>query len=685
VALLGALAFSLLLRRFGPSRLTPLSFLASGLLLVLEWTLLDSHPGRVAILFYLHFAGLGSSLVSLFWSLVNEAYDPRRAKREVARIGSAAAAGGVLGALLAERLAAWSLDSLGFVALATIHLGCAFASWRMRVPNSSAGRVAGESWLKGLRAARSHSLIRGVVLLVVVNALAAGLIDYAFKAQAAARFTGPELLRFFAFFYLAIGIATLLVQGLLARYLLERGGLQGALSQLPLGVLAGSFGALLIPGLLFPGLTRGWEMIVRSSFYRSAYELLYTPVSPDLKRSSKAVIDVGAERFGDAVAGLLLQGFLIVAPGLALQGSLWLAGLAAAAGLLIVRQVGRGYVRALEESLKERVLELNLMTLNEETARATLWRTATLQGGTTQLTQLQDLTRQFPPTKAQAKSIVNGTTPDVVPQDPVLRLKRDLKSGDPGRVRPALKTRACASVELLPQLFALLAWEEAVRWVTPVLQRLVPRATGAMLDRLLDPEEDLMVRRRIPSILASHPSGLGAHGLFQGLEDDRFEIRFHCVQSLLRMTPKLDWTAPPGQIFKLAHQELKVEPRQWRNRRLPEREMRRAPLLRGLKRPPSDPSLLHLFSLFCLIYPEDAMRLSFQAFATRDDRLRGTAMEYLESLFPADLAAAMLSLLDMKGMTISEKGQGQALEDLMKSQELIVATLLDQGDKPPDS
>ena len=547
VALLGALAFSLLLRRFGPSRLTPLSFLASGFLLILEWNLLDSYPTRVAILFYLHFAGIGSALVSLFWSLVNEAYDPHRAKREVARIGSAAAAGGVLGALLAERLAAWSLDSLGFVALATIHLGCALASWRMRVQDGAPNRVAGESWLKGLRAARTHALIRGVVLLVVVNALAAGLIDFAFKAQAAARFTGPELLRFFAFFYLAIGIVTLLVQGLLARHLLERGGLQGALSQLPLGVLAGSFGALLIPGMVFPVLARGWEMIVRSSFYRSAYELLYTPVSPDLKRSSKAVIDVGAERLGDAAAGLLLQGFLLVAPGLALQGSLWLAALAAAVGLLIVRQVGRGYVRALEESLKERVLELNLMSINEETARATLWRTATLLGATTQLTQLQDLTKQFPATRASAKNIGNGMAPDRVPQDPVERLKRELKSGDPARVRPALKIPACGSVELLPQLIALLAWGAAVRWVTPVLQRLVPRATGAMLDRLLDPKEDLMVRRRIPSILAGHPSRLGAHGLFQALEADRFEVRFHSGQALLRMTSKL----VPKQAYQL--------------------------------------------------------------------------------------------------------------------------------------
>ena len=77
------------------------------------------------------------------------------------------------------------------------------------------------------------------------------------------------------------------------------------------------------------------------------------------------------------------------------------------------------------------------------------------------------------------------------------------------------------------------------------------------------------------------------------------------------------------------------------------------------------------------------MRLSFQAFATHDDRLRGTAMEYLESLLPAELASAMLSFLNMKGAPAGQKGQDQALENLMKSQELIVAKLSDLDRDPP--
>ena len=342
---------------------------------------------------------------------------------------------------------------------------------------------------------------------------------------------------------------------------------------------------------------------------------------------------MGAERLGDAAAGLLLQALLFVAPGLALQGSIWLAGLAAAGGLLIVRQVGKGYIRALEESLKERALELNLMSLNEETARATLLRTASLHGMTTQFNQQQGFPTQSSRPGSPAEGM-GGFAPDAVAQDPVMSLKWELRSGDPARVRRALRTPACVSAELVPQLVALLAWEEAIGWVTPVLQKLAPRVTGALLDHLLDPGEDFMVRRRIPSILASHPSRLGAQGLVLGLEDRRFEIRFQCVQSLLRMTAKLDWAIPPEQVFKFARSELKVDSRLWSSRRLPKREMRSAPLLRGLKSPPSDPSLLHLFSLFCLIFPEDAMRLSFQAFATHDDRLRGTAMEYHAAASP---------------------------------------------------
>ena len=54
-----------------------------------------------AVVLYLHVATFGGALVSGFWSLVNERFDPYTARQVVGRIGTGAAAGGLVGGLLA--------------------------------------------------------------------------------------------------------------------------------------------------------------------------------------------------------------------------------------------------------------------------------------------------------------------------------------------------------------------------------------------------------------------------------------------------------------------------------------------------------------------------------------------------------------------------------------------------------
>ena len=46
-------------------------------------------------------------------------------------------------------------------------------------------------------------------------------------------------------------------------------------------------------------LARGAEVVLRSSVFRGAYELLFTPVAPLEKRATKLLLDVGAARVGD--------------------------------------------------------------------------------------------------------------------------------------------------------------------------------------------------------------------------------------------------------------------------------------------------------------------------------------------------------------------------------------------------
>jgi hypothetical protein len=60
-----------------PARFVPIAFTVSAVLQVGEWWLLPRAPRPAAVIIYLHIAVLGSVLISAFWSLVSELFDPR--------------------------------------------------------------------------------------------------------------------------------------------------------------------------------------------------------------------------------------------------------------------------------------------------------------------------------------------------------------------------------------------------------------------------------------------------------------------------------------------------------------------------------------------------------------------------------------------------------------------------------
>ena len=97
-----------MLRNVAPRRFAPWALVASGVLQVLECWLLGIDPELASVLIYLHMAGVGAVLLSTFWSMLNEEFDPREAKRRFGQIAAGGTIGGLLGGLAAERTVAWS-------------------------------------------------------------------------------------------------------------------------------------------------------------------------------------------------------------------------------------------------------------------------------------------------------------------------------------------------------------------------------------------------------------------------------------------------------------------------------------------------------------------------------------------------------------------------------------------------
>src|SRR5215510_12624531 len=92
-------------RRITPAVLVPAFSLVSGVLFLVEWFFKTRQPLATAVAVYLHISVVVPILASGFWLIASERFDPRAAKRLFGRIAAAGTLGGLLGALIAERLA----------------------------------------------------------------------------------------------------------------------------------------------------------------------------------------------------------------------------------------------------------------------------------------------------------------------------------------------------------------------------------------------------------------------------------------------------------------------------------------------------------------------------------------------------------------------------------------------------
>jgi len=106
VSLGSALLMARLLGRFHPDRVVPAVFAVSASLFVAEWFLARAAPELAPIVLYLHVGALGAVLISGFWSVLNERFDPYTGKTVLGHTAAFAALGGVLGGLSAERIGA---------------------------------------------------------------------------------------------------------------------------------------------------------------------------------------------------------------------------------------------------------------------------------------------------------------------------------------------------------------------------------------------------------------------------------------------------------------------------------------------------------------------------------------------------------------------------------------------------
>jgi ATP:ADP antiporter, AAA family len=658
IAVLLGLWFARVLSRKGPLRLVPTAFAVGSLLHVLEFALLqgagDALRGAVITVVYVHLVGFGAILLSGFWSVANEVFDPREAKREFGRLTGAGTAGGILGGLLAERGAAlFGVEPL-LLLLGLLHLGAylALRSEASKHSDRPDSREESDPWAAARDAFRHAPFLVNLCGFILLGTVTATLLDYLFKSGAAAAYgKGPQLTRYFALFYTGSQVLTFLTQNFLTPPALQRFGLGRTIRWHSTAVAFGAAASLSMPQLAMIPIARALELILRGSFLRSSYELFFTPVPPREKRAIKMCIDVSCDRMGDAVGAGVLQLLLLFGPQRAVMPILIVTASLAAVSFWIAKRMDAAYSNVLEHGLLSRAVVLNGSDVQDSTTLAALLHSTTI------LTKHRTPTQPVPVLQAGM-------------QDPLLIRLADLRSGASARIRSALAPDQPFEAAVVPFAIRLLAWKESLEWARAFLLRHAHRIIGQLVDALLDPEQDFAVRRRIPHILAYTSSQRAVEGLTRALADPRFEIRFNvsrALEFLHRMTPGLQFDREA--LIAAVDRELSNSRSIWEGRTLlDQREPGEDWYLDGVLRDRANKSLEHVFSLLAIQLPLEPLRVAFRALHSDDRILRGLALEFLESHLTPSQVSLLRQLVEPVGAAAPPRPAPQVLNELVASE-----------------
>ena len=680
----GAAGFSVLLsllngrlmHRLAPRFVVPWALGLSGALQLVERWILGVRPGVASVLIYLHMVGLGAALLSTFWSMLNEEFDPREAKRMFGRIAAGGTVGGLLGGIAAERIVTWYGAPALMLMLAALHLGCG-AFLAVLIKRGTTGPAeTGPADAREAPAPLPHRspLLRTLGTIVLLGSIGAALLDYTFKVYATETVgRGSNLVRFFALFYTAVALLSFVLQSAGAKVFLEKFGLGKTILTLPATLAGGSFLTLVAPGAVMAGLARGVEAAVRGSLFRAGYETCYTPVAPAEKRLAKTVIDVGSERGGDALGAAIVYLCIRLAGHSALPWVLSIAAMVGICSVMLCRALDAVYLKTLAKSLEARAVQLDPESDMDLTTKSLVMRVPALGGAGNRVWMAPAL----PDDEGE---------PGLFNQDPILSRLSALRSTEVWQVHAALTSCDLSDPLVATQVCLLLGREEHALLAQAALVPSAGKILGLLTDLMLDASLDVGMRRRLPRIIAAAPGQRAADALVLGLEDPRFRVRLQCARSLVKVAARDPRPAIQAKtVLAAVDRELAIGSVLWESHRQQQSDHGEfgEESLDELLRDKAHGSLEYVFTLLSLIHDRTALMAAFRSLHVEDRHLRGTALEYLEGILAPKTRELLWEILQERPSRSAGKGKVEIMQELLNSSETVVLHL--RRNRTPDA
>ena len=325
--------------------------------------LVESGAAWVAVALYVFGLVFGILVISQFWTIANDIYDSRQARRLFGFIGGGASLGGAMGAGITGFFQAEiGENNLLLVSAAVLGLCGVIVSVILRrqpvtANLAAAGEERGVGGGEAFRLLRESRHLQLIALIIGIATLSAAVGEQQLYLMAGTTVSG-SISAFLGKVGFYLSLASFVVQVGLTNVIHRSLGLAVALLILPFGLGATAVIILTTGAIWAPAAGRVIDGSIRYSLDKTTREVLFLPLSSDLKRRAKPFVDVTVDRLGKAMGALLL---LVVNPpwkpsipwpSLSYI-SLGLVGLWVVAAIVARRE----YLRAFRRSLDTRDIE----------------------------------------------------------------------------------------------------------------------------------------------------------------------------------------------------------------------------------------------------------------------------------------------------------------------------------------
>jgi AAA family ATP:ADP antiporter len=347
-------------------------------MLLLFWVLF-TFIGKdwVAVAYYIVVQILAILLISQFWTLANDVYDPRQAKRIFGFIGGGASLGGAMGsgltAFLVESVGSRTMMLMGAgVMIICLLIVMTIVRREKSAGTSDASKTGEEESVSGgeaLRLLRSSRQLQIISLVIAFGAMASNIVDQQ-VSMAVAEFKGAAgkdaIAAFLGQLILYLSLIGFVIQVALTSRIHRVLGIGFALLMLPIG-MGGAAGLILLYHALWaPSVGRIIDTSLRYTIDKTSREVLFLPVPTELKYRAKPFIDVTMDRFAKGVGAVVI--LLCIKDwglGLGWQQLSYVSAVLIVLWVFTAIAARREYLRSFRRSIEQQVVEPSTLRLND--------------------------------------------------------------------------------------------------------------------------------------------------------------------------------------------------------------------------------------------------------------------------------------------------------------------------------